>query len=304
MNAGETLNRAQETKKYTEQLKAGLPGLTLDGLEILGDGWDHVAVEVNGIIFRLPKDHKRNPQREAHVRYEVATLKMLQPNLDVAIPTPDYVSHDFEFFGYPKLSGVIASSVKDKLNQQQINQYLHDWIELAAAIHHAITVSQAAGIGVPALDLEKQIHQAEKVFGIDTTPDLAIQFAHRIINMAKTRDLSKHPKVFLHNDLHSENILLNPDTFRISGVIDWSDMSVGPPEAEFARIVGNDSTFSLESAAELYQQQTGTAINLKLAKIIQHLLWLRVYNYQHERGELAGAKETEAKILQWAEKNP
>jgi aminoglycoside phosphotransferase (APT) family kinase protein len=37
-----------------------------------------------------------------------------------------------------------------------------------------------------------------------------------------------------HNDLHAEHLLLDPETLRPTGLIDWSDVKLGDPAVDFA----------------------------------------------------------------------
>jgi len=288
---------------YADMISVQFPNLDTSDIKFLGDGWDHVAVETDGAVFRLPKEHKVNKNQKDHVRYEVAALRMLKPKLDVAIPEPKYVSSDFEFFGYPKLEGVIASSVKNDLSTEQMNQYLIDWAKLAASVHNSITPAEAESVGIPLFDLEKHIRQAESIFDIGSLTELQSAFVRQTIENTKKIDLSHRPRVFLHNDFHSDNILLDPKTYRICGVIDWSDMVIGPPECEFGVLEGRDSAIHFEETTNLYRSETGVVINLSLARTLKHLHHLRVYVYQVHRGDTEGAKLSAQRITDWAEES-
>jgi len=300
MPSTEALPASQDIEDYVSRLKAGLPDLHIDTLDVLGDGWDHVAIEANGIIFRLPKDHLPKPKREARVKYETAALKLLQPKLDVAIPDPKYVSKDYEFFGYPKLPGIIAYDAQSEMSQEQRDQYLRDWVRLAVAIHNAIPPEQGATLNVPNDDLARHLVHAEKIDQIETSSAQLLRFAQKTIAQARTVDFSKRSQVFLHNDFHSKNILLEPKTYRICGIIDWTDIKLGPPECELSVLEWGDGN-DIEHAARLYGEQTGITIDIPMAKTIRHLIEIRDYVQQVQRGDKQGAMESKDQILKWAE---
>ena len=295
----ETVAKEQITE-YESRLRSGLPDFEFDHIEIVGDGWDHVAVEVSEVIFRLPKEHNRNSAREDHVRYETRSLKLLQSRLGVAVPNPIYISQDFEFFGYPKLKGILANEAKSKFDPKQVDQYLDDWAKLAAAIHASIPLDEAKRLGIPELDFEKHKRQAATISTLDNVPEFISDFAQSVLEAASKVDISRYPKVFLHNDLHSANIMLEPNTLRINGVIDWSDIQIGPPESEFSRLIDSDHV-DINELAQRYAKLGGSEIDVDLAKTLQQLLWARVYYYQSTRGNHEGAEETAKKIQDFVE---
>src|SRR5581483_6036376 len=128
MSTAEAPSDDRVIEAYIDQLKTDLPDLDFGTLRKIGDGWDHEAIEIDGMVFRLPKSHKRNAKREAHVKYETRALALLAPKLNVAIPTPAYISPDYEFFGYAKLPGLIAYDVVRKMGPEKKRQHLHDWV--------------------------------------------------------------------------------------------------------------------------------------------------------------------------------
>ena len=65
-----------------------LPQFAGGNFMTLADGWDSVALECDGWIFKFA----RNPEAEARLRREVALLAFLKPR--VTMPLPQMVLHE------------------------------------------------------------------------------------------------------------------------------------------------------------------------------------------------------------------
>src|SRR6185369_12525762 len=103
-------------------------------------------------------------------------------------------------------------------------------------------------------------------------------------------DLSKQRLSFIHDDLHFLNLLADPNTHKIIGVLDWSGL-VGPLNREFSvwEWGHNDD---LEKVAKLYEQKTGISIDVRQARLWKHLEEISDLVEQSEAGDEAGVQES------------
>jgi aminoglycoside phosphotransferase (APT) family kinase protein len=46
------------------------------------------------------------------------------------------------------------------------------------------------------------------------------------------------PRCVIHNDLGPDHVLVDPDTGRLTGIVDFSDLMVGDPRIDFVGLVG------------------------------------------------------------------
>ena len=143
-------NLHSKIHSYRQRLEADFPSLPISSVEILGSGWDHDAVEVNGdIVFRIPKSDFDFTQASPVVTYETGALKLLYGKLPVDVPFPRYIAPYKSYFGYAKLSGVILKDVLNSFREQDFMELQKEWVAVVAAIHAGINVTEARKLGIP-----------------------------------------------------------------------------------------------------------------------------------------------------------
>jgi len=290
----------EELNRYTETLKADFPNLPIEKVDFIGQGWDHVAVEVNGsIIFRLPRGVYNQEHLQKSVRYETQILKHLRGKLPVAIPDPQFIAPGEKYFGYPKLPGKLLNEILSDFTPQDIMQAQKDWVAIAVGIHQGVPLELARGLEIPEFDSQWFIDNAKKLFSLPDIKQPILDFAKRVITRAEAIDTSKHLS-FIHNDLHFLNLLANPATKRITGLIDWTALTIGPLEKEFSIWEwGHDN--QLADVAGLYEVRTSIKIDQRAAKTWRHLEELSDWVEQLEKNESSGAFDSLDHIQRWIE---
>ncbi len=286
----------EQIQRYKSKLASDFPKLNIESVKLIGVGWHHVALEVNGnIIFRLP--------RELHVKdlsitvsYETEILRRLQNKLSVAIPDPQYIAPDKSYFGYPKLKGEILEKAVDGFEDNDRQQLLKDWVDVASTIHTKITVDEARELGVPEFD-GFDTSMAEKVFNLEGIDQKIVDFARIMIERVKSIDKAEQHWVFIHNDLQFHNLLADPESKRLSGIIDWTDVCVAPVAREFAtgELMKGDL---LRQAADLYEKKTGFRIDTAKAIMWRGIEESSDYVEEIEGGETDEAAKTLERIKQ------
>lgn len=285
------------TEQYQQRLAADFPELEIKSLSVVGSGWDHDAVEVNEqLIFRLPRGVHDVSKFATSVSYETEILRCLQGRLPVSIPNPTHIASDNAYFGYPKLSGVLLKDAVDTLSEQDLTALKEDWVSIASRIHKAIRVGEARGLGIP--DFEgPDTSGVEPIFDLPGVDEDVLAFAAKIIKKVKSLDMSNQHYVFIHNDLQFQNLLLDPTSKRICGVIDWTDMCVAPIAREFATGEWMQDDL-LEQIAKLYESKTGVMIDVQQARLWRSLEELSDYVEVTKSNETEEAAKTLARIKQ------
>jgi aminoglycoside phosphotransferase (APT) family kinase protein len=287
-----------EPEWYRDRLRADFPNLEPRGVKIIGDGWDHVALDANGIIFRIPKDTKHDPGREARIRTEVAVLKRLRGKLPVAIPDPQHIAPEAEYFGYPKLEGMTAYELRDQLTDGQRQEVDKRWVEVAAAIHGAIDPNEARQLGVRDIDPAPVIELARSIFKLRDVPQDFFDFARRALDQVSSIEFRSETYFFLHEDFHGKNMLLDYSTHIMTGLIDWSDMILAPLEQEFWVWEWSPDD-GIDKAAARYQDLTNLSIDVASARTWCHLNEISDYVEQNESGDQLGAEDSARHIRRW-----
>jgi aminoglycoside phosphotransferase (APT) family kinase protein len=276
-----------KVQQYKSKLASDFPKLNIESVKVIGIGWHHVAIEVNeNIVFRLPREvHVKDLSSTVH--YETEILRQLKDKLPIVIPDPRYMSPDGSYFGYPKLNGEILENIITEFTDSDRQQLVKDWVAIASAIHTEISVEEARRLGVPDFD-GFDTTMAEKVFHLNGIDQEIVSFAQSMIQGVKSLDKDAQNWVFIHNDLQFHNLLADPISKRISGIIDWTDVCVAPMAREFA--IGELMQRNLLSlAVDLYKKKTGIQIDET-----QAIMWRAVEEFSDYVEEIEGGESKEA----------
>ncbi len=210
------------------------PALAVERVEYLDEGWDNVVYEADGWLLRFPKRADVEPS----LAVELALLPLLEARLPVAVPRFELRGEPSErfprrFAGYRKLPGQTGDEIE--LADEQLLRLggaLGDFVtEL-----HRFPVPLARELGVPkgsetrAPELLKA-RVAQRFHLVERAAPHLLERARRFLEASPPRVYEGQPR-FLHADLTRAHVLVTGE--RISGVIDWADVSVGDPACDFA----------------------------------------------------------------------
>lgn len=210
----------------------GMPCRTLRGL---GEGWDFVAFLVDDDwVLRIPK---RADADRALVR-ERAILDHLQSlDLPAAVPCFEYFSDPQGPFPWHVAAYRLIPG--DPLSQQRVDD-AHGGAGLAgelgeflAALHSTTADLELAS---PWDEEEDRVWMRREFEGaVDAYPAALRHRIERFLHADPVPDPAV-PRVFAHADLLSEHILVDPQTGRLTGIIDWADASTTIRSSDFAGI--------------------------------------------------------------------
>jgi aminoglycoside phosphotransferase (APT) family kinase protein len=219
-------------------LESQFPELAPVRARWLGEGCDSIAFEVNGRwVFRFPKSDDTVRQHEI----EWAMLPLLSRRLAIAVPQVRFHGRPSPvfsrpFIGYPKLPGdpvirLAQADVPFDVVLEPVAQFLSDL--------HAFPVGEAMRCGVPVQALTVLIDEIrldaldELPRILEIVPDAPVDDWRTFMD-AGVSCTSAHSPTLIHNDFAAEHILFDVQTQQVTGVIDWSDMAIGDPIADFA----------------------------------------------------------------------
>jgi aminoglycoside 2''-phosphotransferase len=255
------------------EIAAQFPELAPVSASYLGEGCDSTALLVNGVwVFRFPK----TADVEAQLAVERALLPGIAEHLPLSVPIFRYHGRPGEHFprsfvGYPKLPGVPGITVDPgDLDGSQI-----EVIGRFLAALHDLPISLASASGVASVDLAAEIG----ALGTEAADDLAeVERVAPEAPIAAWRAMLERPPalyggaplVLAHNDFAAEHILIDPDTRRITGVIDWSDAAISRAEADLAGLYHWGGEVMVREVLRTYTSIRGamSAPSLELARYL------------------------------------
>jgi aminoglycoside 2''-phosphotransferase len=229
---------------YIERIKAAYPGLIIENFHPNDIGQNNdVLIINNSFVFRFPKYEKGI----VRLREETKILEYIRGTVSIPIPYPKYKSFELlepgkVFTGYKLIEG------DPFWNEQLIKVGKEDSIKLAKQLVtflmeiHSIPKEKADKF----LNLEESNPYEEMKELFHNIQDKLFRF----INEKAQKDIIYSFETFLnneeyltttliHGDFGASNILWNPKTCEISGIIDFGGSGIGDPAYDFAGILSS-----------------------------------------------------------------
>ena len=226
-------------------IKTCCPQLHIEHIIPNTEGWVYFIAEVNGeYIFRFP----RSPEANKHLNIEAAILPGIGSWVELPVPQFEFIckknsDYPWMFVGYPKIPGIPLT--KTLLNSTDPNQSAKD-LGLFLTQLHSFPVEQARQAKVPFFDSAQWRTLYEKFYQQIKTeifPVLDIPLQTHLTSLFQKfleNDQNFHfQPTLIHRDLGEEHILWDPSAKRITGIIDWNDVSIGDPFFDFTDIFGS-----------------------------------------------------------------
>lgn len=189
----------------------------------------------------------------------------------------------------------MAFDLLPELDAEHEARLRDDWVKIASIIHDHIPVDVARELSVPVFDPTEIFERASRVEEDASLSDSVRDFAAETVESASRIDLDGEEQYFLHSDFHLKNVLADPHTRRMTGLIDWSDCRIGPLAREFSIWEwGHD-----DSLPTSYEALTGTTVDVHQAKQWLHLEELADLVEQRDTGDHSGATASLSHIVRW-----
>jgi len=223
----------------SQLIEAQFPELSPVRVVRLGEGCDSTAFEVNRHwVFRFPK--RRDVEEQS--RIERRLLPILADRLPIPIPIFRFAGRssprfDREFNGYPRIAGVPAMQLLPGIIRCET---LAGPIGAFLSALHAFPVDQARSVGVPEQRIAEIIEEVREdaLAGFDAVaqaaPRAPLERWRRFLESDCGAGGVTGGVALVHNDFAAEHILMTEDGQAITGVIDWTDVAISEPEADFA----------------------------------------------------------------------
>ncbi|MET8410303.1 phosphotransferase [Streptomyces sp. NPDC005195] len=212
---------------------AHMPDYQIESVVPLGEGLDNLVYEVNGeLVVRFSKEPDL-ARRSALVGHEARVLAAVADISPLPVPEPAFTVAEQGCLAYRKLPGAPL------LDMSRHRRSAHG-TSIAATLGELLTALHAVPIDrlVDLVDVDHQplAEWRQEATEIYVTVAGQVPAAHRRPIEAFLDAAPPHegctPR-FSHNDLGIEHVLVDPGTWRVTGIIDWSDAAVVDPAYDF-----------------------------------------------------------------------
>jgi aminoglycoside 2''-phosphotransferase len=211
-------------------LQRAFPGLAIAPLRQLATGFGSIAVEsADGLVFRIAR-HRGSA--DGHER-ELRALPFLHGRLPAAIPHPEWriepgeEPFPFGVIGYRKIPGDVLAPAR------ATTETAEDLAAFFAALH-AQPVEAARRLRLHPWLGPRAALRWHRDAALPTLRDLLMPGEYRIVaewwekTLADDRLVRFRPAV-RHGDPWYGNVIVDPATAGLAGVVDWEGVEIGDP---------------------------------------------------------------------------
>jgi aminoglycoside phosphotransferase (APT) family kinase protein len=222
-------------------IAACFPHVDSRAVQHLGSGWEFdVYLTPDGWVFRFPRRDWIAGVFESERRAHDLVSPVLAP---IAVPKVELMGEPseafpYKFAGHRIISGVSADEVRPPLGATLAS-------EVGAVLEaiHSIPVKAARAAGIVEMDidepgrkdwLKRGVEHASQLRGLEPSIDPGLEW---LAGMSLTSRRYEGPLCFIHTALSPGNLILDPQTGRLAGILGWTDTMLGDAARDFADLV-------------------------------------------------------------------
>ena len=236
------MSKADVIANSIELLQTRFPDLRVEQYEFAGEGYDSVALLVNGeYIFRFAK----RPDVAVRQAREADLLPLLVDRLPLTVPRYTHVWADpawpgKRIVGYRMVPGeqLFPDRARPEHRATQAKQ-LGDFVNAL----HAVPVEEARRHGALGGDTGSWRTEYRRFYDEAREHMIPLFDAHERsaieafwLGFLDDDACFAFAPTLVHRDLNTEHILYDPASGRLTGVIDWGDASIGDPAIDFTAV--------------------------------------------------------------------
>jgi aminoglycoside phosphotransferase (APT) family kinase protein len=256
-------NRSRDTLAAVRRLVAAhLPDDGVDSVVPVGEGTDHLAFEVNGeLIVRWTKEPDA-AARAARVEREARLLAAVAAISPLPVPEPSFTVPEQGVLAYRKLPGLPLLDLPQPQRSAHASSIAATLGELLTALHATPAEHMAALAGI---DDQRLVEWRDEAAQTYVTVAGEVPVAHR---RPVEAFLEAPPPaegwvpVFSHNDLGIEHVLVDPATWTVTGIIDWSDAAIVDPAIDFGLLYRDLGPAAAHAAMGSYRTEANERVAL------------------------------------------
>ncbi|WP_421761984.1 phosphotransferase family protein [Devosia sp.] len=208
--------------RYRAIVIGTLPQFAGAGFSLIGAGWDSVALECDGWIFKFA----RHADAEVRLRREVAVLAFLRPRVTMSLPQMVWHEGPQPFSQHRKIAGTsLEATDYEALDEGRRNALATRMAQLYAELH-ALPLNRMQAVGAVAVDPwmapDDVLAGAEPLLAKKFYP-----FLKRTVKAYRKLAIAGDELVYGYFDGHGWNMAFDHATGMLNGVFDFADSGFG-----------------------------------------------------------------------------
>lgn len=217
-------------------LNRQFPQLSSLPIQEIGSGWDNTVYRIGEeYVFRFPRRAFAIPllQTEAKILPKLANYITL-PYAKPLFFGKESIDYPAPFLGYTYLSGTFPIGLTDETRMQSAAALARFLKNLHA---FPVEMAQQEDVAEDHRNLTDLAGRRDKM--LDFLARLTLHFTEAEMKEIAdylhgiSLDRVKQRHILIHGDLHFKNMLVD-ETGKLSGIIDWGDVSIGHPACDLS----------------------------------------------------------------------
>lgn len=259
---------AVDMEFYKSVIAGCFPEFRLKTLRFIGGSWCRVFIANGDTYFRFP----HSDQALEEIPRQRAIYEHVAGRLSVPVPrftlySTGCVTFPYPVAGYAQVSGTpLAGRVLTSRAAQQIGRFLKSLHATAPP-----PCWEARPVRTPSEEAHAFFQRMAAISRLLGRRQWA-WFTGQIERFASDPLAQIRPApVLVHDDIDSQNILIDPQTGDLSGIIDFELANIGDPVADFTALRGETGSVRTREAVEAYGGPPDAGFEMRLQ------FWSRVY---------------------------
>lgn len=215
-----------ESTDARQRVAAAFPQLEARSVTPIGAGWTVDTYDVDGAwIVQFP----RSEYAAERLRAQMRVLPELAAELSALVPLPVYADEVTPAMAYHRLGGLPLDQAPDGLWPERLGRFLYDlhlmppeYVDLRGKNASAVRAAFADELAAMRADVLPLLE-----------PDEAERFGARFTAFLDREDYWRFSACLTHGDIGPEHVLVSASGDLV-GVLDWEELDVGDPVADFA----------------------------------------------------------------------
>jgi aminoglycoside phosphotransferase (APT) family kinase protein len=209
-----------------ERIDRVFPQLEARVVRPIGTGWTADTYDVDGVwVVQFARD----AAAAERLRAQIDTLPELAAELSALVPEPVYADRDVPAIAYRRLEGLPLDEAPDGYWPERLGRLLYD-LHLMPPEYVGLRAASAAQV-------REQMREELTRMRADVLPLLEAEasssIAKRFDRFVDDDELWRFAPCLTHGDIGPEHVLVSAEGDLV-GVLDWEDLAVGDPVADFA----------------------------------------------------------------------
>jgi len=215
-----------DTTDGRERVDAVFPQLGARTVIPIGTGWTVDTYEVDGEwIVQFP----RSAYAAERLRAQIRVLPELAAELSAMVPSPTYTDVDAPAMAYHRLDGEPLDRAPDGLWPERLGRFLYD-LHLMPPEYVELRGRSASAVRE---ELSEQLAEFRAAVLPLLEPVESDRFGMRFAAFLDGAEYWRFAPCLTHGDIGPEHVLVSPSGDLV-GVLDWEELGVGDPVADFA----------------------------------------------------------------------